>query len=180
MRAIHYTILSYPFYWHKLLEKDSHLYSGSPGASSPAGPEQQVFLNNGCSFGVMTSTVNVLSSQKTFHCSNNDINMLPLCFQDHITCACRPSILNRCPSLRRSWSARPCRQLWNETPGGGYTLVSRPFMSTVQCSLLFFRCLGGIIGLFLSVGGRTPSSSCMSRATSGGMSSRFAPEDGGW
>lgn len=61
---------------------------------------------------------------------------------------------------------------------GDYTLVSRPFMSIVQWSL-FFMCLGGIGGFFLSGGGRTPSSSCISRATSGGISSCLNPEEGG-
>lgn len=40
-------------------------------------------------------------------------------------------------------------------------------------------CLGGIGGFFLSGGGRTPSSSCISRATSGGISSCLNPEEGG-
>lgn len=60
-----------------------------------------------------------------------------------------------------------------------YTLVSRPFISTVQWSLLF-TCLGGIGGFFLSpCVGRMPSSSCISRATSGGTSWCLSPEEGG-
>ena len=62
-----------------------------------------------------------------------------------------------------------------------YTLVSMPFMSMAQCSLwwsLFFPCLGGKGGFLLWGGagpGRTPSSSCTSRATSGGSSSDLSP-----
>lgn len=65
---------------------------------------------------------------------------------------------------------------------GGYTLVSRPFMSMEQCSLsLCFRWRGGTGGIFLSGGGgRTPSSSCMRRATSGETSSGLPPAGSGW
>lgn len=65
---------------------------------------------------------------------------------------------------------------------GRYTLVSRPFISMAQCSLsLCFRWRGGMGGFFRSGGGgRTPSSSCMRRATSGGMCSGLPSGGGGW
>lgn len=85
--------------------------------------------------------------------------------------------LHGCPLLLRSFQHNLQRTI--QTARGGYTLVSRPFISIVQCSLLFFRCLGGIGGFFLSESGRTPSSSCMSWATSGGMNWCLTPKGGG-
>lgn len=86
------------------------------------------------------------------------------------------------PGMKPFWAFRVAAvPLWPPASSQHwcYTLVSRPFMSTVQWSLLF-TCLGGIGGFFLSpCTGRTPSSSCISRATSGGTSWCLSPEEGG-